>query len=145
MKKLKILFLCAGNACRSRVAEGWARHLRTDLLEPSSAGIETHSLNSKAVRVMAEVEVDISGYKSKRLGNFHGVVFDFVITVCGNAHESCSVFPGEVMVVRVPFDNLPRLAKNAQSEGEALAHYRRVRDEICEFVETLPGRLEERG
>ena len=109
------------------------------MLEPSSAGIETYGLNPRAVRVMAEVEVDIFGYKSKRLGNFQGVVFDFVITACGNAHESCPVFPGEAKVVRVPFDDPPRLAEIAQSEGEALAHYRRVRDEIYEFVETLPG------
>lgn len=142
MKKPKILFLCTGNACRSQMAEGWARHLRADLLEPHSAGIETHGLNPRAVRVMAEAGVDISGHESKTLDDLPEKIFDLVVTVCGHANETCPVFPGGARVVHVPFDDPPRLAEGAQNEEEALAHYRRVRDEIREFVEMLPEGLE---
>jgi arsenate reductase (thioredoxin) len=138
---LKILFLCTGNSCRSQMAEGWARHLRNDVLEPYSAGIETHGLNPNAVKVMAEAGVDISGHRSQHLDEFRDVPLDHVITVCGNAHESCPVFPGNTKVSHVGFDDPPRLAKEAANEEEALDCYRRVRDEIREFVETLPDSL----
>ena len=141
MEKTKILFLCTGNACRSQMAEGWARHLRADILEPFSAGIETHGLNPRAARVMAEAGVDISGHKSKTLSDLGGKVFDYVVTVCGHAHESCPVFSGGAKVVHVPFDDPPKLAESARNEDEALAHYRRVRDEIRAFIESLPGAL----
>ena len=124
------------------MAEGWARHLRADLLEPHSAGIETHGLNPRAVRVMAEAGVDISGHESKTLDDLPEKIFDLVVTVCGHANETCPVFPGGARVVHVPFDDPPRLAEGAQNEEEALAHYRRVRDEIREFVEMLPEGLE---
>ena len=137
---LKILFLCTGNSCRSQMAEGWARHLKGHLLEPYSAGVKTHGLN-RAVQVMAEAGVDISGHWSKHLDELRDVEFDHVITVCGNAHESCPVFPGKTRVTHVGFDDPPRLAEGAASEEEALRHYRRVRDEIRTFVETLPESL----
>ena len=137
-KKMKVLFLCTGNSCRSQMAEGWARHLKGDAMEPYSAGIETHGLNPNAVTVMAEAGVDTSGHRSKHLDELHDVRFDHVITVCGNAHESCPVFPGTTKVPHVGFDDPPRLAKDATTEEEALSHYRRVRDEILAFVETLP-------
>lgn len=139
--KLKILFLCTGNSCRSQMAEGWARHLKSDLIEPYSAGIQTHGLNPRAVQVMAEAGVDISGHRSKHLDELRDVQFDHVITVCSNAQESCPAFPGRTRMTHVGFDDPPRLAKDAASEEEALAHYRRVRDEIRAFVETLPGSL----
>lgn len=138
MKKPKILFLCTGNACRSQMAEGWARHLKADSIEPFLAGIKTHGLNPRAARAMAESGVDISGHESKTLDDLPGEVFDFVVTVCGNAHETCPVFPGGAKVVHVPFDDPPALAEGAGSEEAALAHYRRVRDEIRAFVESLP-------
>jgi arsenate reductase (thioredoxin) len=141
MQKLKILFLCTGNSCRSQMAEGWARHLKGDRIEPYSAGIETHGLNPNAVKVMAEAGVDISAHRSKHLEEAGHVAFDHVITVCDNAHESCPVFPGTTRVMRVGFDDPPRLAKRAADEEEALNCYRRVRDEIRTFVETLPGVL----
>jgi len=84
-KKRKILFLCTGNSCRSQMAEGWARHLKGDVIEPYSAGIETHGLNPKAVQVMAEAGVDISGHQSKNLDELNDVPFDYVVTVCGRA------------------------------------------------------------
>ncbi len=138
MSKLKILFLCTGNSCRSQMAEGWARALKGDVLEPFSAGIETHGLNPNAVKVMAEAGVDISGQRSKHLDELKNVRFDYVITVCDHAHEACPLFPGRTQVVHVGFDDPPRLARMAQNEEEALGHYRRVRDEIRAFVEKLP-------
>ncbi len=136
--KLKILFLCTGNSCRSQMAEGWARYLKSDLIEPYSAGIETHGLNPNAVAVMAEAGVDISSHKSKLLSELGDVDFDYVITVCGHANENCPLFAGKAKVVHVGFDDPPALAKEAKSEKEALDCYRRVRDEIKAFVEKLP-------
>lgn len=140
--KLKILFLCTGNSCRSQMAEGWTRYLKGDEIEPFSAGIETHGLNPRAVRVMAEAGVDISGHRSKHVDELRDVAFDFVVTVCDHAHESCPMWlGGKARVVHVGFDDPPRLAQNSETEEEALSHYRRVRDEIREFVETLPDAL----
>ena len=137
----RILFLCTGNACRSQMAEGWARHLKSDVLEPYSAGIETHGLNPLAVRVMDEVGVDISRHRSKHVGELEEIEFDYVVTVCGHAAEHCPVFPGKAKVVHVGFDDPPKLAAETESEEETLHHYRRVRDEIRAFVEKLPNRL----
>ena len=139
---LKVLFLCTGNSCRSQMAEGWARHLKLSELEPYSAGIETHGLNPNAVKVMAEASVDISGYESKHVDSLVVVVLDYVVTVCDSAAESCPKFRGNAKVVHHSFDDPPRLARDAKSEEEALIHYRRVRDEIRDFVMTLPGSLE---
>ena len=141
---LKILFLCTGNSCRSQMAEGWARHLKSDVLEPYSAGIETHGLNPNAVKVMAEAGVEISGQRSQHVGELRDVHFDYVVTVCGHAHESCPVFTGDTRVVHVGFDDPPKLAKAAATEEEGLEHYRRVRDEIKAYIQTLPGSLESR-
>lgn len=141
LQKMKILFLCTGNSCRSQMAEGWARALKADVIEPYSAGIETHGMNPLAIKVMAEAGVDISGHRSKNVGELSGIPFDFVITVCDNAHESCPIFPGKTKVVHVGFEDPPRLAQNAANEEEALMHYRRVRDQIKDFVETLPDAL----
>ena len=140
---LKVLFLCTGNSCRSQMAEGWARHLKADKIEAYSAGIETHGLNPNAVKVMAEVGVDLSGHRSKHVDELGGIQFDYVVTVCGHANESCPLFPGRTKVVHVGFDDPPKLAKAAKTEEEALSHYTRVRDEIRGFVEQLPGILAE--
>ena len=141
-KKLKILFLCTGNSCRSQMAEGWARRLKGDAIEPYSAGIEARGLNPLAVKVMAEAGVDISRQRSKTLSEVKDVPFDFVVTLCDHAHESCPVFPVGTNVAHAGFDDPPRLAAQAKTEDEALAHYRRVRDEIRAFVAALPRRLE---
>lgn len=137
-KKMKILFLCTGNSCRSQMAEGWARHLKSESIEAYSAGIETHGMNPNAVRVMAEAGVDISTHHSKNVADLLDVVFDYVVTVCGHAHETCPVFPGQAKVIHVGFEDPPKLAKAAKTEEEALSFYRRVRDEIRAFVQTLP-------
>ena len=140
--KLKILFLCTGNSCRSQMAEGWARHLKGDRIEPFSAGVNPHPFNLLAVKAMAESGVDISGHTSKHVDTLSDVPLDIVVTVCGHAHEICPVFPEPTRVVHVGFDDPPTLAMTAQSEAEALGHYRRVRDEIKSFVEKLPDNLD---
>ncbi|GAB4109884.1 MAG: arsenate reductase ArsC [Acidobacteriota bacterium] len=141
--KVKILFLCTGNSCRSQMAEGWARHLRGDRIEPYSAGITTHGLNPRAVQVMLEAGVDIRNQHSKLVDDVLHVNFDYVVTVCSHAHETCPRFPGRAKVIHFGFDDPPRLAQGAETEEEALAHYRRVRDEIRRFVETLPESLQQ--
>jgi arsenate reductase len=120
------------------MAAGWARALKSDVIEAYSAGIETHGLNPNAVKVMAEAGVDISGHRSQHVDEFAGVEFDYVVTVCGHANENCPVFRGDAKVVHVGFDDPPKLAEGAASEEEALDCYRRVRDEIRAFVEGLP-------
>lgn len=140
--KTKILFLCTGNSCRSQMAEGWARHLKSDRVEPYSAGIETHGMNENAVRVMKEAGVDISAQRSKHVKELLDVPLDYVVTVCDHANENCPIFPRRVKHVHAGFDDPPRLAKTAETEEEALGHYRRVRDEIRAFVESLPEALE---
>jgi len=123
------------------MAEGWARYLKGDLLDAYSAGIEMHGLNPNAVKVMAEAGMDISGQSSKHLDELKNVDFDFVVTVCDSAHENCPMFPGKTKVVHVGFDDPPRLAKEAETEEEALNCYRRVRDEIKAFTEQLPEKI----
>ncbi len=140
-KKFKILFLCTGNSCRSQMAEGWARYLKADVIEPYSAGIETHGLNPSAVKVMAEMGVDISSHRSKLVSDLNDIKFDYVVTVCEHASENCPIFPGNAEVIHVGFDDPPKLAKEAETEEQALDCYRRVRDEIKEFVKTLPEAL----
>jgi arsenate reductase len=124
------------------MAEGWTRHLKEDIIEAYSAGIETHGLNPHAVKVMAEAGVDISNHRSKHVEELADVRFDYVVTVCDHAHESCPLFPGPTRVVHVGFDDPPRLAKEAPDDKAALDCYRRVRDQIKAFVEELPGSLE---
>ena len=139
--KSKVLFLCTGNSCRSQMAEGWARHLLGDRVEPYSAGIEAHGMNPNAVRVMEEAGVDISVQPSKVASDLAEVPLDLVVTVCGHADENCPAFLGKSRVIHVGFDDPPKLAKSALNEEEALGHYRRVRDEIRGFVATELNKL----
>jgi arsenate reductase (thioredoxin) len=141
MKKLAIMFLCTGNSCRSQMAEGWTRHLKGDLIDAYSAGTMAKGLNPNAIKVMAEVGVDITTQTSNTVAQLPRQDFDYVVTVCGHAHENCPIFPGKTQVIHVGFDDPPELAKTARDEAEALGHYRRVRDEIKSFVMTLPGSL----
>jgi arsenate reductase len=137
MAKLKVLFLCTGNSCRSQMAEGWARALRSDTVEPYSAGVAPHGVNPIAVKVMAEAGVDITGQRSKHIAELSDIPLDFIVTVCDQANEACPVIPGKAKRLHVGFDDPPRLAADARTEEEALLHYRRVRDEIRQFVERL--------
>jgi arsenate reductase len=138
---LRILFLCTGNSCRSQMAEGLARAACGDRFEVHSAGIEKHGLNPLAVEVMREIGIDISGHASKSLAELPPGAFDYVITVCGHADETCPVFPAATQKLHRGFDDPPKLAANAATHEEALQHYRRVRDEIRTFVQTLPEQL----
>jgi arsenate reductase len=141
--KIRILFLCTGNSCRSQMAEGFCRHLKGELIEVRSAGIETHGLNPLAVQVMKEVGIDISHHKSKTVEELDDMEFDYVITVCDHASESCPVFPAKTRVIHQGFEDPPQLAKQAKTKEEVLDSYRRVRDEIKAYVLTLPESLEQ--
>ena len=138
MAKLKVLFLCTGNSCRSQMAEGFARALKGDVIDAYSAGVEPHGMNPLAVKAMAEAGVDLSAQRSKHIDELKHVPFDYVVTVCDHANETCPTFPGKVKRIHVGFDDPPRLAKSAKTEDEAMTHYRRVRDEIEQFIRTLP-------
>lgn len=138
--RVRILFLCTGNSCRSQMAEGFVRALKADAVEAHSAGTAPHGLNPLAVRAMAEAGVDISGHASKHLDALAGLRFDYVVTVCDAAHEACPALPG-ARVVHAGFEDPPRLARDATSEAAALPHYRRVRDQIRAYIETLPASL----
>lgn len=140
-EKISVLFLCTGNSCRSQMAEGLCRHFRGETIEPASAGIETHGLNPMAVRAMAEIGIDISDHRSTSLDEFEGREFDYVVTVCGHANESCPIFPAGTRLVHKGFDDPPKLAAAAATEEEGMEHYRRVRDEIKEYILTFPDAL----
>ncbi len=142
VKKLKVLFLCTGNSCRSQMAEGFARQLKGDLIEPYSAGVKPSGKNPKAVLVMKEAGIDISNQSSKDVKDLMDVPFDYVVAVCSNAEETCPVFPGNVKLVRHLFDDPPKLEKEVEGDEEKLNCYRRIRDEIKAYVLTLPESLE---
>ena len=137
--KTKILFLCTGNSCRSQMAEGWARQIRSEEIEAWSAGLVKHGLNPYAVKVMAEAGVDISGQGSKTIEELPEVAFDYVITLCDHASESCPYFPGRI--IHRGFSDPPTLAATSASEEEKLDCYRQVRDQIRDFILTLPEAL----
>jgi arsenate reductase len=120
------------------MAEGFARHFKKDVIEPYSAGVTPKELDQRAVKAMAEAGIDISGQRPKYWGKFKNIKFDYVVTVCDDAYESCPIFPGKTKIIHVNFADPPRLAQNAKTEEESLNFYRRVRDEIREFVEKLP-------
>ena len=136
--KHKILFLCTGNACRSQMAEGWAKELLSGICDAYSAGVSPHKVDPNAISVMAEAGVDISSHYSKHIDDLNDIDLDYVITVCGYANEQCPVFPGKVNRIHHGFDDPPSLAYYAKTDEEAIGHYRRVRDEIKEFIKKLP-------
>ena len=123
MQKLKVLFLCTGNSCRSQMAEGWARHLKSAAIESYSAGIEKHGMNPHAIKVMTEAGVAITGQYSKTVAELGPVEFDYVVTVCGHANEHCPVFTGKAKVVHVGFEDPPKLTKHLPDGEEKLAIY----------------------
>lgn len=133
--KIKILFLCTGNSCRSQMAEGWAEKLKADSIEAYSAGIKPIGVSSRAVKVMAEAGVDISNHKSKSIEELGIDHFDYVITLCDNARQSCPVFPGKAKIIHKPFKD-PYFSQG--SEENILHTFREVRDQIREYVKTLP-------
>jgi len=130
----RVLFLCIGNSCRSQMAEGWARHFLGEDIDVYSAGTSPHGIDPRAVAVMVEAGIDISAHRSKHMDKLRDISFDLVVTVCDSAQEECPVFSGAVKTVNHSFDDPPLLSGDAKSEDEALDIYRRVRDEIRDFV-----------
>ena len=141
MEKLRVLFLCTGNSCRSQMAEGWARLLKGDVIEAYSAGTEPKDIDPRAVRAMAEAGVDISSQRSKSVIDLRALEIDFVVTLCDDAQQSCPFFPAKTAILHHGFNDPPVLAENARDEEEAMDHYRRIRDEIRAYVETMPESL----
>ena len=137
----KILFLCTVNSCRSQMAEGWTNYLQKDKFKAYSAGIFPKGVDPRAVKVMSEAGVDISGQKSKEIDSLGDMEFDYVVTLCDNAHEACPFFPAKTRLMHRGFDDPPKLTEVIADENEVLSHYRRVRDEIKAFVEKLEEEL----
>ncbi|MBC8469269.1 MAG: arsenate reductase ArsC [Planctomycetes bacterium] len=137
-KKIKVLFLCTGNSCRSQIAEGWARHLKGNIIDAYSAGIRPIGVSSRAIKVMAEAGVDISAQKSQHLVEFSEIDFDYVITLCDNAAENCPVFTGQAKVFHKSFED-PYFATG--SEEDIMETFRKVRNNIKYFIEAMPNNL----
>lgn len=134
----KVLVLCTGNSCRSQIAEGYLKHFAEGKAEVYSAGIETHGVNPKAILVMREDAIDISHHTSNHIDEYSDIPFDYIITVCDNAKESCPIFPGKAEKFH---HNFPDPAKATGTDEDVMAEFRRVRDMIkgyCrEFVEKI--------
>jgi arsenate reductase len=139
-EKIKVLFLCTGNACRSQIAEGWARHLKRDIIDAYSAGIHPIGVSSRAIKVMAEAGVDISMHTSKHVDELINVDFDYVVTLCDNAAENCPVFSGKAKIIHKPFED-PYFATG--TEEQIMAEFRKARDKIKTFIETIPESLKD--
>jgi arsenate reductase len=136
-----VLFLCTGNSCRSQMAEGWGKALKSDQFNFYSAGTKKHGLNPNAIKVMKEVDIDITTHESNTTDELPKVTMDYVFTVCSDAHENCPFFP-DGKIIHVGFDDPPRLTKEMSDEEEILPVYRRVRDEIKEFVNDIEKHME---
>ncbi len=141
MKK-KILFLCTGNSCRSQMAEGWCRHFWSHTYDCYSAGIQKHGMNARAIKVMKEAGVDISKHYSKTTDELLKEEFDFIVTVCDAAKETCPYLSGAT-IVHMGFEDPPRLTQNMNDEGEIMKIYQRVRDEIKDAIQKLPKHLDD--
>jgi arsenate reductase (thioredoxin) len=126
-----VLVLCTGNSCRSQIAEGYLRHFAGEKANIYSAGIETHGVNPKAIRVMAEDHIDISNHTSNHVDEYRTIPFDMVITVCDNANEACPFFPGKAERFHQDF---PDPAKATGTPDEVMAEFRRVRDMIKAYA-----------
>jgi len=133
MKK-KVLVLCTGNSCRSQLAEGYLRYLANDKAEIYSAGIETHGVNPKAIEIMKKDGIDISSHTSNNVNEYTSIDFDFVITVCDNAKESCPYFPSNAIKFHY---NFPDPAKAKGTDQEVMEKFREVRDMIKAYADTF--------
>ena len=140
--KIKMLFLCMGNSCRSQIAEAWTNHLKSDLVEPYSAGIRPSAVNPRAAKVMAEEKIDISSQTSRHVDELLGIDFDYVVTLCDYARDNCPVFTGNAKLIHRVFED-PTLVIG--SEEKILAAFRKTRDNIKAFIETLPESLENKS
>ena len=139
-QKKIFLFLCTGNSCRSQIAEGWSIYLKSDVIEAYSAGICPIGVSPRAIKIMAEAGVDISNHTSKHIDDLKGIGFDYVITLCDNAAQNCPVFKAETKIIHKPFKD-PYFA--AGSEKQIMNEFRKVREQIKKFIETLPESIED--
>ena len=139
MTKKRVLILCTGNSARSQTAEGLLRHDAGERFDVESAGTKPSQVRPEAVAVMRELGIDISGHRSKHVGEFAGQRFDYVLTVCDNAKESCPIFQAATTTIHRNFEDPAALQG---TEQERLALFRRVRDEIRHFLASLPARQE---
>lgn len=140
-KKIRVLFLCTGNSCRSQMAEGWAKSLNLPDVEFYSAGIEAHGLNPHAIKVMQESGIDISGHISQRFSELSDIEFDRIYAVCDNANKNCPSFNIETQIICHLFDDPPKLAEALKDKTRVLDCYRQVRDQIKSWIEELPQQL----
>jgi len=138
-EKVKVLFLCTGNACRSQIAQGWAKHLKSDVMQSFSAGVAPGMVNTHAIEVMAEAGVDISNHHSKHVDELKDIDFDYVVTVCDNAREQCPVFAGDATRIHRSFFD-PSFMPGTLDE--IMAAFRKLRDDMKAFIESMPESLE---
>lgn len=131
MNKKNILVLCTGNSCRSQIAEGYLRYFAGEQANIYSAGIETHGVNPKAIEIMKRDGVDISGHTSNNIDEYHNIPFDYVITVCDNAKESCPYFPTNAIKLH---QNFPDPAKAKGTGEEIMEQFREVREMIRKYA-----------
>jgi len=136
MSKARVLILCTGNSARSQMAEGLLRHDAGDRFEVFSAGTRPSTVRPEAITVMGELGIDLSGHHSKHVDSFAGQSFDYVLTVCDNARESCPVFPGPTVSIHRSFQDPAILSGSAENK---IALFRRVRDQIRDYLRTFPG------
>lgn len=136
--KQKILVLCTGNSCRSQMAEGYLRFFAGNNAAIYSAGIEKHGVNPKAIAAMLEDGIDISQHTSNSLDEYMDIQFDWVITVCDQARESCPVFPGEAVQLHHDF---PDPAKATGTEDEIMEQFRQVRQQIKDYCEEIAEKI----
>jgi arsenate reductase len=139
VRRVKVLFLCTGNSCRSQIAEGWAKNLKSDVIEAYSAGVAPGDLNQMAVKVMTEAGVDISAQRPKHIDELRDINFDYVVTVCDNARESCPIFPRKTRLLHKSFED-PSFMTG--SEQQIKAAFVKLRDQMRDFIEKMPGILE---
>jgi arsenate reductase len=137
--KINILFLCTGNSCRSQIAEGWAKHLKSDVMDVYSAGIAPGTLNQMAVKVMAEAGIDISAQKPKHVNELKNIDFDYVVTICDNARENCPIFPHKTKLFHKTFEDPTFMVG---TEQQIKAAFVKLRDQMKKFIEKMPGILE---
>ncbi len=138
-EKITVLFLCTGNSCRSQMAEGWAKNLKSDVIEAYSAGVRPIPVSDRAIEVMADAGVDISDQFSKNLGSLAEIDFDYVITLCDNANQQCPTLPGKALHIHQPFED-PYFASG--TDQQVTATFKRVRDQIKAFVDKMPQNLQ---
>ena len=136
--RIKILFLCTSNSCRSQMAEGFVRHLHPDKMDALSAGIIAKGIDPYAIIVMKEAGIDISSQRSKTVNELGKMQFDFIITLCDISEKNCPIFPSKYGIIHQGFDDPPALAAKETDEKQKLTIYRNVRDRIRQYIENLP-------